>query len=582
MRVSFSRQGFVYGAAWSATTVVLTIFSHRRFGLFVVGSVALGLAHVVDFNRAVREWDPSKHQEIREWMIVACFVTSSVFAAGLLHGLSYIPKMSHWPFTPLEIGLAQFTIFFGFLGYGIPGVKMIYLKGLELYKADVWKEMRAYMEQDGGSKRLIHSFPQKCQFLLAITAPEKFENLLSFPVKISTRMFFSTDHLVKYLKDLLDSPRSATLLDLSLHFLKELPSHLQWELIPRYLEIGRTVNIERRLPMQGEIAGKRQLLSENQNRLLRKCQLSLFESWNQRLDEQKVQEVSGEIHELRNEISLHCKETEIFLPRLILTELRQFQKRLLTGFVAYKLQRLNSQTLSRQKIDRMGPTSDFIIVQFSQDKKYQHFLDLFNVADPNTFDQALDKLGIGTLGDFIGKVLNNDESLLYKEAAVLRLLKEFLSSRTRNRLYTLLTGTTTHPVSKVAPLVDRATYITIMIISTAAPLQKYPYQTAVGTIGGFVYYSRPAIQRRFSAAAPYIRSYQSYLDIAMRRPFLRLFFGRSFEVSSYQNADTWGKMRILALECFHAFLISNLDVRGIPIGGLIQGAALGREIYQLV
>lgn len=240
---------------------------------------------------------------------------------------------------------------------------------------------------------------------------------------------------------------------------------------------------------------------------------------------------------------------------------------------------------------------------------FDYFKQIFGTEDADVIDKNLSDLEIGTMGDFITRVLNGRDTLLKGSNAkereeniteIRRLLDTYIASRrtpdSRNSIYEGLAGRIKKDGSKWVDLASRVAYRAIMILTSIAPMIVYPWHALTAFSISLVCNSIPCLRERIAYCADSIlgvhgRGSVGVVQLAIygyrfaeTRPFLSLFSRQNppRAMQTYERAGLFGRMRILSLESLYGFMLLAVNPEGIEefgTGGLVQGLALGTEMH---
>lgn len=664
-----------YTVAYLVSTTGIYVLSGYVPISFTLGTITLSLIHVVWFNKAVRDWDSSKHSRVRNWMIVACLVGASVASVIILRSRILLPAFTKAFNERNAGGLLVITWFFaGLVGCTGAAAETLYHRGKELLQTATWSEMRSYMEKSTDTKKVVNNLRLKLEFIAMLCAPDKIGTDWNPSTKImgAAVKFCSADQQLKLFNRYLQNMRSLPALPdyrkeqesqlaLAIDVLKDLPEDKQATVLPQMLGVIDRDQLFDKLPvaLQGIITAKedemRKTHSDSVKDFYKRYGLlyKVFESLKGAPNEEELLKRSQELSELRNDVNTHFDNLKIYYPdfprkeieekvreeegkpkvensglqrfkellakvsqedrihELSVEEFSLFRKELIDGQLLKDIQQaLSKQNAELDKLDVDNTPANYFLDE-QRLEGYELFRECFRANTPEALDDALKEHEIFTMKEFIDRVLDGDQTLLRNKDHVTRLnhrtellkrLNAYLEGRqknTRNRIYTFLAGRPEGGGSLLVALSGKIAYRATIVLATVAPLVTYPKLFAAGAIAAVVasiaiavYQSfsifpkvdddfRTRVESRFRASS-WWRLYQ----MVTRRPVLGLFVGPSSqEVRTYDGANIFGKMRIIAAESLNGLLVLTMvfDREGHTegIGGAIQGFATALEVGSL-
>lgn len=607
-----------FAASYGVTTVALTALSYYAPITFFVASAPLALTHIFIFNRAVHTSD---HTTVKAWMVTACLVGSAFITVQITY---FIPFLSSSAIALKALDLSwtmiYLTLFTGSIGFGGAAVHKLYQKGLELAKTPVWEPMKAHME-NREARESVTSFPDKVNFSLGVIDPAllwgppaktaKIKNILFnfIPEEQKEAQFHQLVADYKTVADAAPSDARA-LWPQILHHFNNLSTNKQIALLPQLIAINQRpmLSLETQQIFQQHV----NQVKEKHGKFFLGC-LQRRDALNKRIDsaplsKADLEEISNDFNQFKLDIISHCSEVRLFCPELNTPKFNTFQTEIQTELMSgehfMKLQRLNSQSTNEDDIDLEDQTWNFFLMEYT--KLYRTEGKIFiedlchNLAvTEQELDGKLEELGIGTIGEFLEKVLGGDKKLLVNRNEVLTRLDDYITTKNdaRGRIYTLMAS---KPVdnSYLLNMAGNAAYKSAMIITAIAPIIIYPGLTALGILISLTYHIPSVAQLANSAGSIPRRDnilecnnafeYYAYVfNVATRRPFFSLLTNSpTGEMTTYASSNTLGKMRILATEFFFGLVIlhARFDKEGRVdgLGGVVQGVAIGREASKLI
>jgi len=616
--------------ACAATTVALVALSFYAPVTFTLYSLIASGFYIVEFNEAARTWDRSSLKNIQHWMIVACFISSGLMTALAIRTLPSCLSMVHHLRT-LQIDKAVHSLLTtaATIGYLLPAIKLTAERGLELLKTARWTQMETYMSQDSSIKERVSSRYEKIGFWLAVSMPDGIENIpfLTHKMKGLISPFYNRYSVELRLRELLKEIEENINLsnDQGVRdgwteffiFLPRIDLETQIKLLPDIFRIGSNrQQIIARLPqeLQKHFTSKAIELSEGYtsdatplNEYIRS-----FESLKKRVEAIKdpIQETEelksiGEAYtKLSIEAIAYSQELALYCPELDCKVLIDF-RRTLEGS-QQEIEKLNAtKDANQEKIDLQDATWNYFIVEMGE-AAYQKLMRTCGINNQEALDKMLDEQQIGTIGDFIDRVLDGKLELLKSKNvdAILKSLSDYLGKQrndSRLGMYTKLVGNVSHHGNRLAMLVGRVVYVGVMALTAVAPIIVFPRLFSLGlTISmlALIPIVRNIVYRCFKCIVEScFRRVQRFMHrqaleyigmhrVAARRPFFNILSSQvTPEQRLYQHADIFGKMRILSGELFYGWilLIASFDGLGFfeGVGGVIQGINVGTETMSL-
>lgn len=552
-------------------------------------------------------------------MITACLVTASALVSTAFLAVPLASgAISALRVLNLHTALFKCALLTGLLGCLLPLAQSQYNRAMELLQQGDWNQMQAHMNQNPEVKGTIRGFFNKLSFYVVLCSPKTIDLL---PISPSTESLFvnflpnvvKESRIKEHLQDLqddrhyLEAEEIQQIWSLINHYLNALPEEAQMKLLPAILhaagddrnEIIQTFPASLRQKIETHSADIRQ----KNDTFMFDCNAkyaSLLSQINEIHDPKNqaalVKAISQDLAKLRNDVLHHCTEATLYCPDLSLASFKRLQSLLLEGHVASTVERFNALEVQdvEENIDLDDATWNYFLIHFGQDS-YTQLQGIFGADSLDALDAALDAQNIGTIGDFITKVLNGDQSVLKHKEALFERLNDYLETKkdVRSWIYTHLAGSALTSGTRVASVAGKVAYRATMILSTVAPIIAYPQIFAVGATSSFLCHVIPPVRRGISnflqntELGRYIHEKVEFIySLATRRPFLSLFAGPPpQEIRSYDSSDTYGKLRILSWELTSGWflLIAKLtyDINERGAGGFIQGVAIGREAAEL-
>ncbi len=605
--------------AFVASTVALTSLCLYAPVLFTVGSVGMSIANAIQFSTAVREWDSSQHEKVRIWMITACLVTASALvstaflAAPLARGALTAIKI-----LDLKTTLFKCAMLTGLLGCVLPVAQNQYKRAMELFQQGNWLEMQAHMDKNPEVRGQIRGFFEKLAFYSVLASPTLIETLpLSHSTETLLLPFLSTEEKVRQLKvhledlhynqQFLEQEEWEEIWATVITYLEAFPEDVQVKLLPDIVRAAGVdlQNIRDQLPpnlvlklfsLATNIQQRYPEILEESRAKCAAIQTQIDAINDPKNQAAQVKAVSQALTSLRQEIMDYCTQAALYCPSLVLTPLKELQSSLLTGPIASTIERLNALEVQEveENIDENDATWNYFLIHFGQDS-YNQLRGVFAANTLDDLDAALDQHRIGTIGDFIGKVLHNDKTILKNKEACFQRLQTYLESKSeiRSRLYSYLSGGALTQGTRVATVAGKVAYRATMLFSAIAPIIAFPELVAVGAGCSFVCHVIPPVRRaigNFLENTQFGRLLYERVDfiytLATRRPLLSLFGGPApQEITTYDAANLYGKLRIISWELGSGWLLMALRISSNPqeegIGGFFLGVGVGREAAEL-
>lgn len=354
---------------------------------------------------------------------------------------------------------------------------------------------------------------------------------------------------------------------------------------------------------------------------------TMEESFKIRLEAQRIEKnqteleaISKAISEVRNIMGNLSRDCEAFLPdqKENITFLRETQIKLNALVVS-----LESIKGENDAIDRTDDTWYYFVVNnhffFLEDfinGLYDYFFSKFNLPTMDKLKdteraqnnarlvEILENLQIGTIGEFITHVLNGNDQLLKGQTTakrdenskeIRRLFDAYVASRavvgSRTSLYSFLAGGIKTHGSKWTNLASKIAYRAIMILSSMAVMVVYQKWASAGFTISFICNTISPLREliaecfaanAFSHSGDWLGLSVLAYNFASERPFLSLFSRQSPpEMRSFEQANLFGRARILSLESLYGWLLFVFNPRNMEgLGGFVQGLALGTELHR--
>lgn len=334
----------------------------------------------------------------------------------------------------------------------------------------------------------------------------------------------------------------------------------------------------------------------------RKEQTAIYEELMNRVQieviNKRIQQWLKDVNSTIVELEIYGKENEL-LPRL-----RDIQKTFFKSELLKTIQLLTSKHSAAQET-KIDPNED-TWVYFSMDWDiFERFTNVLigsisnnneNLSEPELLGKALDLYKISTMGDFMEKVLKQDEDLLKKPDQFIEKLKKYIEDcKSQDSLYLTLAG---HVKKKSADVLDFTTfaiYRAVMIVGAVAPIVTCPVEFIVGATAALVFSILSCIpqtrnwvqmQRQGRLNVSYIRVAHNFTSRRTLSDLLSLEVTR--EMALYRSASAAGKCRILSIELFFSLLMmivpvpdprAQSSVLGYTrIGPVVQGAVMMEDL----
>lgn len=601
-----------YAVAWAISTAAITAFSYYSESAYILGGIALGVANIYFFNKAVREWDPSKHSYIRAWVITACFVTSIVLAIAVSHSLLSF-KAGCIALRTLNTGDA--LLFFwrgaGLIGFGTPLAKELFCRGQELLQTAKWTAMENYMSQRQEVKNKIDDIFGEFGFLLAIMAPNFMETLgaplLISEVQAAILPLVPQDKIEKKLREVLQSysvlpeagflAQRKMLVAQAMVHLSNLLIEQQKRLLPDILPLRQHYFDLFPESIKGMIAQEQKELAGKYESSFKECCAEYYALENRldqigdpKVESDKVEAISKEVFALSQKIGQYISAVGSYGVELNMKHFADLQKKLSNtreSPFGTKLAVLNAQR-DNNEIDLADPTWNYFLQSWRHGIEFHgRLLTAFNVSTNDELDTALDKHQIGTIGEFITKVLAGDQSTLQDQDEVINLLNGYLKEPgdLRNRLYTAISGTVINQGSKIVRVAWKTAYFAVMLLGVISPLVTFPVVFAAGFTACLIYKSSSLVQKAVAAViCDYVLDQvRIFALLVMRRPLFSTFLGAPpQEMQTFASSDFFGKMRLLCFESFCGDMLTSATIHELPgVGSFVQGAAVADEATRL-
>ncbi|MGZ3733099.1 MAG: hypothetical protein ACXU9U_05120, partial [Parachlamydiaceae bacterium] len=165
-----------YLVATIVSTTALAAFSLYAPITFGCCSVILTSINAVQFGKAISEAQVGDSGRLKTWMIVTCLVTASVLGIYVVHSLPlFVSGMQSLLAFEVSWAAFCFTIATGALGFGLPAVKVLYERGLALFKTEKWEAMENYLSHKSGELGFI----DRMNLVVLIAMPELCTSFLS-------------------------------------------------------------------------------------------------------------------------------------------------------------------------------------------------------------------------------------------------------------------------------------------------------------------------------------------------------------------------------------------------------------------
>lgn len=607
-----------YQATYAVATVALTAFSYYATFTFFLAALPLACANAFYFTRAVKEWDSSQHNQLKNWMVITSIVTSVFFASAALRSAPLIFTAAR-SLASLDMSwaLLSLTTLTGMLGYGGEAARSLYYRGQELAQQETWKPMQDLMKNPRRTE--VSSIWNRFCLYVGITAPHRYTHLLAkltastqtadlvnsfLPSEARFETFKSNLSYFQAIQSVAAEEADAMKPLLQSNYLN-LTSEHQCEMAPTVIALNLFTLDQLPDDVRQDYLRKKDEAGEKLGQLptWQREKEALFSKIRTAPDDQ-IDGLARGFSELRQQVAdltALCRQFGLSDRRT--NSLAELHNELMTHPSILELQQRVSTLRAKESeaLDREDMTWNYFLVQLdpvdrtcSRAKElmvtFQRKLELPIDTNYASLDEKLNGLGIGTIGEFLDKVLLGDTEALKDTAAINQKLDEFLAAKTdtRSQIYSYLGGVAKVQASSALDLVGRVAFRSVMIFTAVAPIISYPYLTAMGATTAVVYSIPPVT--RWVDQSDFLQiatlRYRWLMQIATRRPFFSLLTGNfTHETVPYLSADLLGKLRILAAELFfgsalhNASLDRNGQLRGV--GAAVQGFAIGREFIAL-
>jgi hypothetical protein len=328
-----------------------------------------------------------------------------------------------------------------------------------------------------------------------------------------------------------------------------------------------------------KIIAKRHKLQQSHDAFFQKSQEE-FGTLDQQLDPSTLsleafEELSKEIAKLRMSIMEHCKWAALVCPELSLTSLRELLTKLQRGPFYSKLLACNNK-YSISELTDDDDTWDYLVRRY-QGHGMRELQRIFGVNTPDALAAAFAERGIATMPQFVQNVLEGNQELLKNQEEVFRRLENYTKDF-RRVWYTRFAGKTVNEVSRASIVAGRIAYLAAMILTTLIPVIHDPGSAVIGLLGPPVYWYSLTLQRILAIGSyhPGLFEAVALFRFVIQRPLLKIFSRNRPDLSVYDSADIWGKMRILSME----LLTGNALLASGSVGSFIQGSSISYSLFQ--
>ena len=574
------------------------------------------------FNKAVQAADATQHQFLKNWMVTACLVAAAYTTVQISYFLYFLPLgIRSMQALELSPALLSFCLLTKSISLGVPLAKSLYQKGLELSKAEKWTAMENHLRH---RKNQVSLISDRIVFSIGLFHPEIAVEFCLRKMKVVLLHFTSDDFKEASLNEFLrDYDSIAGVVPLN-EFLRDygsiagVVSEDATTLYPQIVAIVKTLPCEKQLPLIPKLQKMNpnalqdldEEVERNYNekvRAITETHQTIYATLNREAQElyniiDNAQNdnngaLSKELKDLVDRISSHISDVKSYTPAMNCEDLTTLLNQLKTGTQAKKLQTFRSQAnAGAGDFDPTDLSWNYFVMHDTSGHAnegqtfIQSWFPLFGVSEVDTLDKELTKMEIGTIGEFVNHVLGNDRELLKNHDEVLKRLRNFIARKNdlRGRIYSYFAGAQIKG-NQAMNGAGKAAYKFAMILTAVAPMIVYPKLTMLGMAMRLAYETDNWIKENVddvSQSTNLLNQYQSLWSLATRRPFISLLSSSSSgELTTFQNSDCWGQMRILSFEFLIGWfmLVATFDRRGHlkGLGGVITGIALAREIRKL-
>lgn len=593
-----SISSFHYSTSWAAATASTIIISHATPKLFYPAACTYTLYNIIQFDKALLE--KQNREEIRKWMVTACFVTSVILTTALIHAV-------HWTAASIaygELGLIVLKVGLILLStsFMIPRIRTIYLKGEHLYQQREWKEIEPFLAADQQqfstalSDRLI-----RFTTLLFPTSARRYgrhvqaETYALLPESECEQLWkqefenFKTWHGIDAEGDL------SYLQSSCLHKLSSLTSSSQIRLVEEILQLQEILP-QVDLPLH---TGFREYV-DRERTSLRTSFEEKMKKFNEQIEELKSTFDKDGLQEFQRVFCIFFSKIRLYLPKET-ASLIQFRLAHIEPLINEFQKKVSASRVGQAPFDDDDSPADFFLLS-SPFVSYPKLVQTLKPKGETDVDklgnlyQLLNEYCIGTMKSFIDRVMNGDQTPFLQEKAtayeqsyhypipdtVFEKLEAYLRPKAsfRQNVYEVLSNTFCTPTPALE-LLERTVYRVTILFITVAPLLQNPVLGLCGIALGAM------SQVSFFHWSVYsqLMYYVVLIHLALRHPLLpQLRLAETREITTFVKSDLLGKASILGYELLLSsmLLLAKRKYDNLPplkVGALVQGFAIGRELF---